>query len=136
MYYLTLNFELILTGLIKPIQINSDVFGEQEAEEQAGGSISPTVWKRYFLAGGNWCILTIFILFMFFSQVIISGSDYFVNYWTQQENLRNHNDEMVLSTHQYLYIYGGFILAVILVSGAADGTFVILILTSIFLFFC
>lgn len=97
-------------------QINSDIFGEQEAEEQDSGSRSITVWKRYFNAGANWFILLIFILFLFFSQFVISGSDYFVNFWVQQEELRLQNRSTYLLTIEYLYIYAGLIVGVLVVN--------------------
>lgn len=52
---------------------------------------------------------------LLFSQLVTSSSDYFVNYWTQQEDRRLHGVATVLTQYQCLYIYGGLILGVIAV---------------------
>lgn len=95
--------------------MNSDVFDEQEAEQQDSGNRAITIGKRYFHAGANWFALTSFLLFLFFSQFIISGSDYFVNFWVQQEEMRIQNQATYLATYDYLYIYAGSIVGVVLV---------------------
>lgn len=53
----------------------------QAAEHQAEGGVSFKVWTSYFAAGGNCCILFILFLALILSQVVTSGSDYFVTYW-------------------------------------------------------
>lgn len=85
-------------------------------EEQADGGVSLRVWKKYFGAGGNICTLLTLIFVLIFSQIVTSGSDYFVNYFTQQEDLRLINVATDLTQHQCLYIYGLLILGVIVVS--------------------
>lgn len=56
------------------------------------------------------------VLVMILSQVVCSGSDYFVNIWSQQEYLRSIHKPTIFTTEQCLYIYGALILFVILVS--------------------
>lgn len=53
-----------------------------QVEEQKGsGKISAAVYKSYFSAGGNCCvIMTLFSLF-FLTQLAASGGDYFITYW-------------------------------------------------------
>lgn len=82
-------------------------------EEKAEGNISMRVWLKYFRAGGTICFLLFLASILVTSQVITSGSDYFVNYWTQQEFLRNNGGEASLTTESCLYIYALFIVAVI-----------------------
>lgn len=89
---------------------------EEDEEEQADGGVSLRVWKKYFTAGGNACRLISLVLMLFLSQVVTSGCDYFVNYFTQQEDLRIKKDQTTLTTAQCLYIYGTLIVAVIIVS--------------------
>lgn len=90
--------------------------GRIGAEEQAEGSVSLKVWGSYFLAGANALVLFLMVIVLITSQVITSGSDFFVSYWTQQEYLRFFGLPTLLSTFECLYIYTGFIVAVIIVS--------------------
>lgn len=82
-------------------------------EEKAEGNISFRVWVKYFRSGGTVFFLLFLTTMLITSQVITSGSDYFVNYWTQQEFLRSIGAETSLTTESCLYIYGLFIVAVI-----------------------
>lgn len=49
------------------------------------------------------------------SQIVTSGSDYFVNYWTQQEDRRLNGFETRLTQTECLVIYGLLIVGVIVV---------------------
>lgn len=84
-------------------------------EEQADGGISLKVWKRYFRAGASVFLLFILILVLILSQVVTSGSDYFVNYWTQMEFRRSSNESIAFTTEEYLYMYGFLIIGVTIV---------------------
>lgn len=90
--------------------------GRITAEEQAEGSISFKVWSSYFRSGTNIVVLMLMILVLVTSQVITSGSDFFVSFWTQQEYLRYLDLPTRFSTFDCLYIYAGFIVGVIIVS--------------------
>ncbi|XP_063699793.1 ATP-binding cassette sub-family C member 4 [Culicoides brevitarsis] len=83
------------------------------AEQQAEGGISFYVWSSYFRAGANICVLLLLLLVLIGSQAVTSGSDYFVNIWTQQEYLRHLNQTTIFSTYECLYIYTGLICGVI-----------------------
>lgn len=83
------------------------------AEQQAEGGVSFYVWSSYFRAGASICLLLILIVVLLGSQAITSGSDYFVNFWTQQEYLRYHNETTLFSTYDCLYMYTGLIVGVI-----------------------
>lgn len=93
----------------------NDEEDDENREEQAAGGVSARVWKKYFGAGGNVCTLVTLVFVLIFSQIVTSGSDYFVNYFTQQEDLRLIDVQTDLTQHQCLYIYGAFILGVIVV---------------------
>ncbi|KFB53213.1 AGAP003221-PA-like protein [Anopheles sinensis] len=89
--------------------------GRQVAEDQAEGSISWRVWATYFLSGGNILMLMFTLFMLLFSQAIVSGSDYFVTYWTREEEERLTNPGTVhTSTVDYLYTYGVIIIGVVL----------------------
>ncbi|XP_050071787.1 ATP-binding cassette sub-family C member 4 [Anopheles maculipalpis] len=92
----------------------ADNLGRQVAEDQAEGSISWRVWATYFLSGGNILMLLFTFFMLLFSQAIVSGSDYFVTYWTRQEELRLVNEFAVhTSTVDFLYTYGVIIICVV-----------------------
>lgn len=59
--------------------------------------------------------LTLTAFIMIFSQVIVSCNDYFVNFWTQQEEIRSNGGNAILTTEQCLYVYGALIIGVIIV---------------------
>lgn len=90
---------------------------DDNKEKKMEGNISITVWKQYFAASGSILILFMVLLLIIVSQILISGTDYFVNYWTQQEFLRQNNESIILafSTYEYLYIYGGLMCCLLIV---------------------
>lgn len=88
---------------------------DQDAEEQADGGVSLRVWRKYFRAGGTWFTLTLTAFIMIFSQVVVSCNDYFVNFWTQQEEIRSKGGYPLLTTSECLYIYGALIIGVVIV---------------------
>lgn len=96
-------------------QLSSDNEAVQEEEEQVDGSISLSVWKKYFTSGGNGCTLTSLVLMLILSQVVTSGSDYFVTFFTRQESLRLDGETATLTTSECLYIFGILIVLVGLV---------------------
>lgn len=71
---------------------------------------------RYFRAGAATSILLFFILFLLFSQLVTSGSDYFVTFWTKQELIRLQGGETLFTTLNGLYIYGFLIIIVVSVT--------------------
>ncbi|XP_055540970.1 probable multidrug resistance-associated protein lethal(2)03659 isoform X2 [Wyeomyia smithii] len=91
----------------------SENLGRTVAEDQAEGSLPLKVWTTYFLAGGNAYLLLFTFITLVFTQVVVSGSDYFVTYWTRQEELRLEDIPVEYSTGDYLSMYGVFIIAVI-----------------------
>ncbi|XP_076650867.1 ATP-binding cassette sub-family C member 4 isoform X2 [Halictus rubicundus] len=65
----------------------------QETEELMGkGSISKSLYWRYFRAGGSILMILGFILSLILGQLGSSGSDYFVAFWTKQEEMRVKNN--------------------------------------------
>jgi ATP-binding cassette, subfamily C (CFTR/MRP), member 4 len=74
------------------------------------------VFWQYFRAGASLPVLLFIVLFLIFSQLVTSGSDYFVTFWTNQEYIRLLGGETAFSTTDGLYIYGFLILAVVAVT--------------------
>ncbi|KAJ8933696.1 hypothetical protein NQ314_013862 [Rhamnusium bicolor] len=64
-------------------------------EETSGNSdISP--FKEYFKAAGNLCLIIILITIIILSQAACTGADYWVAFWTQQEEIRHLNNSIIL----------------------------------------
>ena len=61
---------------------------EQVKEIRSSGSVKFKVYKDYFKSGGNWFA----VIFMFFMnilcQVLYSGSDVWLSFWTGQEEMK------------------------------------------------
>lgn len=74
------------------------------------------VFWLYFRAGANLPVLMSIVVFLLVSQLVTSGSDYFVQFWTNQEFLRLLGDETYFTTNEGLTIYGFLILAVVVVT--------------------
>lgn len=89
---------------------------KEMAEQQAEGGVSGRVWSEYFRAGSTLMGFSFMVFVMLLSQVVCSGSDYFVNIWSQEEYLRSMNQTTILTTYECLYIYGALIIGVLVVS--------------------
>lgn len=76
-------------------------------EQKSIGSVGAYVYKAYFSAGGNCCV--IFILFTLFvvAQLLGSASDYFITYWVKLEEQTNTapDDFWNFSRETSIYIY-------------------------------
>ncbi|XP_062556045.1 ATP-binding cassette sub-family C member 4 isoform X2 [Armigeres subalbatus] len=87
--------------------------GRTVGEDQADGTLALRVWSTYFRAGGN-VVLLLFTAFMLvFSQMVVSGSDYFVTFWTRQEELRIRDLPVPYTTEDLLISYGIIIIGVV-----------------------
>lgn len=65
-----------------------DIVGKDEgegegssAEIRSEGSVKGTIYLQYFLAGGGWFLLTMLFLANIITQVLFSGTDYWLSYW-------------------------------------------------------
>lgn len=74
------------------------------------------VFWRYFRAGANTSILWGFTLFLLVSQLVTSGSDYFVTLWTRQELIQLEGGDPLFTTWEGLSMYGFLIIAVVIVT--------------------
>ncbi|XP_058447071.1 ATP-binding cassette sub-family C member 4 isoform X2 [Malaya genurostris] len=91
----------------------SENLGRTTSEDQAEGNIPMKVWTTYFLAGGNIVLVLFTFITLVFTQVVVSGSDYFVTYWTRQEERRLRDIPQEYSTGDYLSMYGVLIIAIV-----------------------
>ncbi|KAL7728495.1 hypothetical protein ACLKA6_012510 [Drosophila palustris] len=89
---------------------------EEQAEAQASGGVSGRVWYEYFRAGSTFLSFSFMVCIMLLSQVVCSSSDYFANIWTQQEHLRSQEEPTSFTTFECMYIYGGLIIAVVVMT--------------------
>ncbi|XP_016960247.1 ATP-binding cassette sub-family C member 4 [Drosophila biarmipes] len=97
-------------------QLDEEVDEDALAEAQASGGISPRVWYEYFHAGSTLLSFSFMVFVMIMSQVVCSSSDYFANIWTQQEHQRSQGEATSFTTFECMYIYGGLIIAVVIMT--------------------
>ncbi|XP_017091987.2 ATP-binding cassette sub-family C member 4 [Drosophila bipectinata] len=97
-------------------QLEDDVDEDALAEAQASGGVSPRVWYEYFHAGSTLISFSFMVFVMLMSQVVCSSSDYFSNIWTQQEYQRSQGGPTSFTTFECMYIYGGLIIAVVIMT--------------------
>lgn len=53
----------------------------QVAESRSSGNVSQIVYSSYFSAGGSCCTILFFILMCVATQILTSGSDYWITFW-------------------------------------------------------
>lgn len=62
---------------------------EGDGEEIVTGKLSNQVFIRYFRKGGGIITLVLLVMNFVLSQVVISGGDYWLSYWTNLETARS-----------------------------------------------
>lgn len=55
--------------------------GQVGTEVRSIGSVKAGVYLEYFLAGGGWCLLITLFVANIITQVLFSGTDYWLSYW-------------------------------------------------------
>lgn len=55
--------------------------GQDGAEVRSVGSVKASIYLQYFLAGGGWFLLIVLCLANVITQVLFSGTDYWLSYW-------------------------------------------------------
>ncbi|XP_050594410.1 ATP-binding cassette sub-family C member 4-like isoform X2 [Bombus affinis] len=78
----------------------------KETEElMAKGNVSKSLYWKYFRAGGSVLMILVFVWSLIFGQIGSSGCDYWVAYWTKQEEMRikrnsiNHTVQLSEQSH-------------------------------------
>ncbi|XP_034938713.1 multidrug resistance-associated protein 4-like [Chelonus insularis] len=64
---------------------------EETKELMASGGVKKSLYWKYFRAGSSIWILLLFLFFAILGQIGSSGSDYWVSYWTTQEEIKFRN---------------------------------------------
>nr|CAD7589683.1 unnamed protein product [Timema genevievae] len=73
---------------------NEDNEPDENTELLATGSMKMSLYAKYFKMGGGACLLLMLVLSLIIGQSASSGSDYWVTFWTNQEQLRKHYANM------------------------------------------
>ncbi|XP_059613900.1 ATP-binding cassette sub-family C member 4-like [Phlebotomus argentipes] len=58
-------------------------------EATSKGKVKGSIFYNYLKAGGNWCILSVMLILFIITQFMASAFDYFIAFWTSQEELRD-----------------------------------------------
>ncbi|XP_046392416.1 ATP-binding cassette sub-family C member 4-like [Ischnura elegans] len=81
---------------VQSLRSRSESVEAEQAEEQqmvdeirSKGSVGSTVYRKYFASGGNYCTITFMFSLFLLSQLVSSGCDYWVTFWTNMEELRH-----------------------------------------------
>lgn len=88
-------------------------------EQSSKGTVQGSLLFNYLLAGGNIVTVTTICILYIFTQIMASGSDYFISYWVSIEEFRTTNNVTIAdkarisqswSTETCLYIYGSMLI--------------------------
>lgn len=96
-------------------------------EESSKGKVKGSLMFKYLKAGGNWCYVFTVIILVIGTQLAASGIDYWVNYFVnieeykQQAAKTNQTFEGMPLAYQWstetcLYIYGGAVICLFVIS--------------------
>lgn len=68
---------------VKETETNDDVLAEQfdMAETRSSGNIGFSIYSSYVFAGGHFCKVLCLLSACIFTQILASGSDYWITYW-------------------------------------------------------
>ena len=73
------NNELITESLEKNTKTMSTPV--EEAEHRTKGLLETNIYWKYFRAGNSWILLWTFFIFIWLTQLSLSGSDYWLKVW-------------------------------------------------------
>ncbi|KAB0792826.1 hypothetical protein PPYR_14785 [Photinus pyralis] len=80
-------------------------------EQRTSGAVASSVYKTYFSAGSHWSISCFVIALFVIVQVLASGSDYFIAYWVNLNQVQASSANMPINI--FIYIYTTIIFGVI-----------------------
>ncbi|XP_050461235.1 ATP-binding cassette subfamily C member 4 isoform X1 [Cataglyphis hispanica] len=70
---------------------------DEVAEMRSTGNVAGKVYRDYFRAGGNWCVIFMVTMLCVLSQLAASGGDFFIAQWVDiEENYMNQTEEGVV----------------------------------------
>ena len=61
---------------------------KQVKEQRSTGSVKASVYSKYFTSGGGWISVIFMIVINIICQALYSGSDIWLSYWTNKEELK------------------------------------------------
>lgn len=104
---------------LSKLNINDDEEEDepQETEElMAKGNMKKSLFWNYFKNGGSAFLLLTFGLSVILAQFAASGADYWVAFWTREEDERKklQGSESKQDPTMYLWVYAGFIIACVI----------------------
>ncbi|KAJ8951068.1 hypothetical protein NQ318_003766, partial [Aromia moschata] len=67
-----------------------------ENDEETGENSDLSPFKEYFKAARNTCLLVFVAIVILMSQAACTGADYWVAFWTQQEEVRHLNNSIIM----------------------------------------
>ena len=85
----------------KVIRITKDEFAHQ-------GKVKMHIWMKYFSYIGGIMFLILVLVTNVLWKVCEIGSDYFLSYWTEQENLSSQKNKKYLRCYLYITLLGTF----------------------------
>ncbi|XP_054166166.1 ATP-binding cassette sub-family C member 4-like [Oppia nitens] len=88
-----------------------------KAENKIVGSLDSTIYWDYIKAGAGPMLMSTTVLMVLLSQILYQGSDYWLSYWT------NNNQNTDDNENQYIYVYTGLIVCLYVTSLLATVTF-------------
>lgn len=114
-------------GEENPSEDEKDFAAQMNLEQSSKDKVQGSLLLHYMKSGGNFCV--VFVVFSLFviTQLLASSFDWFVSFWTRQEELRgtangtsvarqiNYDNGPVLSQNACIYIHGGLILALFVI---------------------
>jgi len=126
---------LILLQRIKFTQKREEEISVFEEEIRESGSVSLSIYWKYLHTGGGYISLIFLVLFFLGAQVFYSGSDYWLNIWTNAEQMHNSSSnssswEDELDTNTGIYVYSILISCLFLFSIARGIHFFIICMIS------
>ena len=104
-----------------------DIAAQMNLEQTSRNKVQGSLLMQYLKSGASPCnLLILFVLFVV-TQMLVSSFDWFVSFWTRQEemrtvlgkNLTSVEEEMIadepLATETCLYIHGGLVLSLFVI---------------------
>lgn len=101
---------------------------DQNLEQSSKGKVKGSLFGNYLKAGAHPIFLFVILLLFCLTQFAASAADYWVSYWTSQEELRFYQANNIyitdgltepltlLSTEMCIYIHGGLVLTIFIVA--------------------
>ncbi|XP_022166670.1 probable multidrug resistance-associated protein lethal(2)03659 isoform X2 [Myzus persicae] len=81
---------------VHPEPVNMD-------ETRSSGNVGFNIYSSYFFAGGHFCKVLSLLSVCIFTQVLASGSDYWITYWVDLEDYYFHGTELFVDTNNVTY---------------------------------